>query len=61
MEKAHKAGAIDGLVAGSQPGYCDCDPRGAFIRRPELPESDWKVYEDAYTKAFMRGIGRRAA
>lgn len=54
MTRAAKAGRIDGDVNGIVDSMMDA--RSAFIRRPELAESDWPTYRDAYDKAYRHSI-----
>jgi hypothetical protein len=44
--KGNTAGLIDGTLGKS------CDPRGAFIRRPELAEHDFSDFKLAYVRAY---------
>ncbi len=50
-------GTIDGMVAACLRPH-DCDPRGAFIRRDDLAESDWPAYRDTFMAAFERSVAR---
>ena len=52
MGKATRAGDMDGWVdaANRKMG----DERGAFIKRTDLPESDWQEYRHAYDRAYRK-------
>ncbi len=52
---AANRGSRDGRVAAIVRPY-DCDPRGSFIRRLELPGSAWDEYRDAYVAAFASTV-----
>lgn len=52
---AARAGDTDGAInALARPD--DFDPRGRFIKRPELSESAWREYESAFTAAFKAAL-----
>jgi hypothetical protein len=52
---ARRTGAQDGRVAACK-DRDDCDPRGAFIRRPSITEEFWPEYETAFEVEFLKTI-----
>lgn len=51
MTKTQRLGKSDGGIAVL---LRRDDPRGDFIKRPELPESEWRTYEAAWHAEFRR-------
>ncbi len=48
---ASACGRVDGLRHGALDR--GCDPRGGFIDHPELSESVWREYRDAYDASYI--------
>lgn len=54
---ATKQGEMDGMIDGTLRPF-NCDPRGAFIKRPMLSEAEWTTYRNAYNKAFDEAVSK---